>query len=107
MGITITTTTTFEAVLAPVYSDGQPITTRRLPGVEYNKAQRALERFGDRCPTQNEIVRLMLGAIETVSWIVENLPGTRIEPVDRYGEMFLIATFASEADATAFKTRWG
>ncbi|GAA0247489.1 hypothetical protein LNAOJCKE_0374 [Methylorubrum aminovorans] len=50
---------------------------------------------------------------EAIVWVKENLPDTRIcvvPELDRRGErraFDIIATFASETDAVAFKTRWG
>ena len=39
-------------------------------------------------------------------WILENMPRTTITTSGE-AEHFIIAGFASEADATAFKIRWG
>lgn len=106
MGIPVDTATTYRAVLAPVYPDGRPITMVGVNGPDRAKAEVEIMQFGHQFKTQNTIVRLMLGAIDTVAWLAEHLPNTRIEPVERYGEVMIVATFASETDAAAFKTRW-
>ncbi|GJE73368.1 hypothetical protein [Methylorubrum podarium] len=92
--------TTFSVVLAPI--DKTPPTRGRA-----RCAAKVVSHYGARSDPTKETVDRMREAAEVIAWINENIPATRIEAEvrDRAEDVRIIATFKSETDAVAFKTR--
>ena len=86
---------TYSAVLAPLeHPPAGTVTVTSFPSTE---------RFN----ATTEAVNLMREAAEMVAWINQNIPATHVGPKVRDRDVMIVATFASETDAVAFKTRFG
>ncbi len=70
---------------------------------------KVVSHYGSRSDPKKEAIDRMREAAEVIAWINENIPATRIEAEvrDMPEAVRIIATFKSETDAVAFKTRWG
>lgn len=98
--------TTFSVVLAPI-DDTPPARGRARSAVKPVKV--VTTHYGARPDPTTEAVDRMREAAEVIAWINENIPATRIgaEVRESPRDVRIVATFASETDAAAFKTRWG